>query len=280
MAHHMLKLTREQRRDWDTNGYICLEGVLGADEVAFFIDQLDEFRSRPGWEPMSAPLGHYGWMEHAKDLDSEGFMDRRDLLDYARCLHRADRSTWRIRPGGRHSWGRIWHSVCPQAIVRPSTPKFSGYTHTDGGEGLRRVRVTETSRPLAMKALYLLTDVGESDSSNFTVFPGSHRRPFPEPGDPAHYAANPGSGTVDGQGRRLCHFSACSLAWAWTQHFPDAPREDTLLYNYCQLFMRPYDYETVSAVKERCTASAAKAVRRSRLRLPAWFIYLCARGSA
>ena len=71
-----------------------------------------------------------------------------------------------------------------QAIVRPSTEKFPGYTHTDGGEGLRRIRVTETSRPLAMKALYLLTDVTGPESSNFTVFPGSHLRPYPEPDEP------------------------------------------------------------------------------------------------
>ncbi|MEZ5549682.1 MAG: hypothetical protein R3E82_02205 [Pseudomonadales bacterium] len=65
-----------------------------------------------------------------------------------------------------------------KAIVRPSATKFPGYTHTDGGEGMRRIRVTETSRPLAMKALYLLTDVTKPDSSNFTVFPGAIGDPF------------------------------------------------------------------------------------------------------
>ena len=38
----------------------------------------------------------------------------------------------------------------------------------------------ETSRPLAVKVMYLLTDVTEPDSGNFTIFPGSHLRPFPE----------------------------------------------------------------------------------------------------
>ncbi|MCP3987585.1 MAG: hypothetical protein GY724_00805, partial [Actinomycetia bacterium] len=41
-----------------------------------------------------------------------------------------------------------------QAIVRPSTDAFPGYTHTDGGEGLREIRVTVDSRPIAMKVLY------------------------------------------------------------------------------------------------------------------------------
>lgn len=70
------------------------------------------------------------------------------------------------------------------AIVRPSTDKFDGYTHTDGGEGLREIRVTETSRPLAMKALYLLSDVTEEDAGAFTVYPGSHMRRFPQSARP------------------------------------------------------------------------------------------------
>ena len=246
----MLKLTREQRRDWDTNGYICLEGVLSADEVAFFVDQLDEFRARPGWEPMSAPLGHYGWMDHAKDLDSEGFMDRRDLLPYDDAfIELID------RPGVFDLvvdiMGPYLAFSMSQAIVRPSTLKFSGYTHTDGGEGLRRVRVTETSRPLALKALYLLTDVGEPDSSNFTVFPGSHRRPFPEPGDPPITPQTPGAVPLMGKAGDCVIFQ--HALWHGPGPNTSGRARKTLLYNYCQLFMRPYDYETVSAVKERCT---------------------------
>jgi len=85
-----------------------------------------------------------------------------------------------------------------QAIVRASTNEFPGYTHTDGGEALRRIRVTETSWPLAMKALYLLSDVTGPDSGNFTVFPGSHLRPFPE-GDGPVTPDTPGAVKLTGK---------------------------------------------------------------------------------
>ena len=72
-----------------------------------------------------------------------------------------------------------------QAIVRASTTEFPGFIHTDGGQALRQIRVTETSRPLAVKALYLLTDVEGTDCGNFTVFPGSHLRQIPFDSDAA-----------------------------------------------------------------------------------------------
>ena len=71
-----------------------------------------------------------------------------------------------------------------QAIVRPSTDRYHGYTDTDGGEALREIRVTETSRPLAVKALHLLSDVAGADAGAFAVFPGSPMRPFPTCLDP------------------------------------------------------------------------------------------------
>ena len=47
----MQKLTDEQRRQWGTDGYLQLRGVLSAREVAFFSDQLDRIREQPGYEP-------------------------------------------------------------------------------------------------------------------------------------------------------------------------------------------------------------------------------------
>ena len=167
-----------QRERWATDGYLHLRGVLSPDEVDFFSDELDRVRLLPGYEPGQAQLGHYEWMETSKSVDTEGFMDRRDLLNYGQ--HFIDLID---RPGlfdllvdimGPH----IMLSMT-QAIVRPSTDGFAGYTHTDGGEGLREIRVSETSPPLAMKAMYLLSDVTQEDAGAFTVFPGSHLRRFP-----------------------------------------------------------------------------------------------------
>ena len=192
----MKKLTDEQRRCWATDGYLHLEGVLSPGEVQRYGAEVDRVRGLPGYEPSDLPRGHYGWLPHAEDLDPQGFMDRRHLLAYGEAfIELMDRSPvfdLIVDLMGPH----ILLSMS-QAIVRASTDAFPGYTHTDGGEALRAIRVTETSRPLAVKAMYLLTDVRGTDSGNFTVFPGSHLRPFPDTAEnwPAR-AARPCSTTT------------------------------------------------------------------------------------
>ena len=103
-------------------------------------------------------------------------MDRRDILPYNQAF---------IDLIDKEKFDLIVDIMGPniifsmsQAIVRGSGDGFPGYIHTDGGEGQREIRVTETSRPIAVKAMYLLSDVEGSDSGNFTVFPGSHMRPI------------------------------------------------------------------------------------------------------
>jgi len=247
----MEKLTADQQRAWDVNGYIQLEGVLSADEVAFFCARLDEIRPMPGWEPMGKPIGHYAWMDRTPSQDSEGFMDRRDLLPYhdafIELIDRRDVFDLVVDLMGPY----LAFSMS-QAIVRPSTDAFPGYTHTDGGEGLRRIRVTESSRPLAMKVLYLLTDTIEPASSNLTVFPGSHMRRYPEVDEPPVTPQSPGAVPLMGRAGDCVLFS--HSLWHGPGPNTSGRARKTLLYNYCQLFMRPYDYETVSRVKDRCSS--------------------------
>jgi ectoine hydroxylase-related dioxygenase (phytanoyl-CoA dioxygenase family) len=137
-----------------------------------------------------------------------------------------------------------------QAIVRASTDQFPGYTHTDGGEGLRRIRVTETSRPIAVKAMYLLSDVKGSDSGNFTVFPGSHLRPFPE-NNTELTPHTPGSVQLDGKAGDCYIFS--HALWHGPAPNGSGKGRKTLLYNYCQMFVRSYDLGQVPDVVKECT---------------------------
>ena len=51
----MRTLTSEQRRQWATDRYLHLEGVLDADQVAFFSSEMDRIRTVPGWEPDRNP---------------------------------------------------------------------------------------------------------------------------------------------------------------------------------------------------------------------------------
>lgn len=249
----MQQLTEAQRSQWEIDGYLQLEGVLSPEEVAFFSDELDRIRAEPGYEPVrrpDLPIGHYDWLPHADDLDPGGFMDRRDLLPYGQAfinlIDRPDVFDLVVDLMGPY----ILLSMT-QAIVRASTDQFPGYTHTDGGEALRRIRVTETSWPLAMKAMYLLSDVDGTDSGNLTVFPGSHRRPFPERADPPVTPNSPGAAQLGGKAGDVYLFS--HALWHGPARNVSGQARKTLLYNYCQLCLRQYDFELTPQVKGQCT---------------------------
>ena len=247
----MQTLTEEQRIKWATDGYIQLEGALNPAEVDFFSDKLDKIRALPGYEPRPDELqrGHYKWLDGADDQDPEGFMDRRDLLTYdGSFISLIDRpGVFDLIVDIMGPW--ILFSMS-QAIVRAATDTFPGYTHTDGGEALRRIRVTETSRPLAMKAMYLLSDVTGPDSGNFTVFPGSHLRPYPE--DNSELGPHtPGAVQLTGKAGDAYLFSHA----LWHGPSPNLANKarKTLLYNYCQMFVRWYDFGSITQVVDRCT---------------------------
>lgn len=247
----MQKLTRAQRERWAIDGYIRVEQALSADQAAFFDAELDRIRQLPGWEPNpDGPLGHYAWLDHAVDRDPEGFMDRRVLLHYDQAfLDLMDASP--VFDLVTDIMGPHVALSMSQAIVRPSNPRWPGYTHTDGGEALRRIRVTETSLPLAMKALYLLSDVNDVDCGNFTVFPGSHMRPFPDRPYPAPGPKTPGAVQLVGKAGDCILFPHSLWHGPSVNASPHARK--TILYNYCQLFLRTYDPEPAPQVLERCT---------------------------
>ena len=248
----MQRLTEEQRTQWAVDGYLCIEGALKPDEVEFFSSEIDRFRKLPGWEPLSGmlPRGHYGWVEKCVDQDPEAFMDRRDILPYNQAfIDLIDKE---------NVFDLIVDIMGPniifsmsQAIVRGSGDGFPGYIHTDGGEGQREIRVTETSRPIAVKAMYLLSDVEGSDSGNFTVFPGSHMRPIQFNKEPPIGPNSPGAVQLNGKAGDCYIFS--HALWHGPAPNNSGNGRKTLLYNYCQMFMRCYDFEKIPDTAERAT---------------------------
>lgn len=247
----MLQLTTAQREQWAINGYLHLEGVLSPDEVGALSEEMGRFRQAPGWEPSpDGPLGHYRWLEHAVDTNSEGFMDRRDLLTYHPCfIDLVDRPN--VFDLIVDIMGPYLLFSMSQAIVRPGGTDFPGYTHTDGGQALKSVRVTETSLPIAMKAMYLLSDVDTPDSGNLTVFPGSHMRPLPNHANERLTPHSPGATQLFGKAGD-CYLFPHALWHGPAPNHSNRARK-TLLYNYCQMFVRSYDFETVSEVMAQCT---------------------------
>ncbi|MCY4142372.1 MAG: phytanoyl-CoA dioxygenase family protein [Gammaproteobacteria bacterium] len=249
----MNKLTSEQRDHWEKNGYLVIRNALSPNEVALFNSEIDRLRRVPGFEPVreqNLPIGHYGWLPHADAMNIDGWMDRRDLLPYGK--HFVDLMD---RP---NIFDLIVDIMGPyiclsmtQAIVRPSSDSFPGYTHTDGGEALRLIRPSESSPPLAMKAMYLLTDTTERDSGNLTLFPGCHRKQIPFETDTPITPDSPGSLQILGEA------GDCILFPHSMWHGPCKNRSGrarkTILYNYCQMFMRQYDFEFTPALAEWCS---------------------------
>ena len=248
----MQTLTKEQKTKWAVDGYLCLENVLDPDEINFFSNEIDRIRTVPGWEPLSGmlPRGHYGWVERCPDQNPEAFMDRRHILPYHRSfIDLIDRET--VFDLIADIMGPNIVFSMSQAIVRASGDGFSGYTHTDGGEGQREIRVTETSRPIAVKAMYLLSDVDGPDSGNFTVFPGSHMRPIQFEQDPPVGPHTPGAVQLTGKAGDCYIFS--HALWHGPSPNLSGKARKTLLYNYCQMFMRCYDFDKVPDLAQRAS---------------------------
>ena len=248
----METLTPAQRRQWQSDGYLHLEGVFDADEVKFFSAEMDRIRAVPGWEPdrnPELPIGHYAWLDHAVDLDPSGFMDRRDLLTY----HQAFMDLVDAAPVFDYIVDIMGHNILlsmTQAIVRPADEKFPGYTHTDGGESLRLTRVSESSPPVALKAMYLLTDVTAEDSGNLTVFPGSHMRQIPYE-DRTMTPYSPGAAQLLGKAGDVYLFP--HALWHGPSRNESGNARKVLLYNYAQLWVRCYDFGAIPDVAQRAT---------------------------
>lgn len=252
LANTTRTLTDLQREQWAVDGYLQIEGALSPAEVDFFSNQLDKVRMQPGFEPAPGklPRGHYDWVPHA-DPKLDAFMDRRDLLTYHQAfIDLIDRP--RIFDLILDLMGPYIQFSMSQAIIRASTDVFPGYIHTDGGQAQKSIRVTETSRPLAVKVMYLLTDVTEPDSGNFTVMPGSHMRPFPEHPDRTPGPHMPGAVPLLGKAGDAYVFP--HALWHGPSPNHSGKARKTILYNYCQMFMRAYDFSgPYTSLLDRCT---------------------------
>jgi ectoine hydroxylase-related dioxygenase (phytanoyl-CoA dioxygenase family) len=249
----MQTLTEQQRRKFQTDGYLLIEAALDVDDVRFFSREIDRIRQLPGYEPDNdpdLPIGHYAWLDHAKSLDNNGFMDRRELLPYGNAfidlIDRPPVFDYIVDLMGTN----IMLSMT-QAIVRPSTEKFPGYTHTDGGESLRLTRVAPDAPPIAMKVIYVLTDTLDGDCGNFTVFPGSHTRQVPFGTDESLTPYSEGAVQLRARAGDAIIFPH-SLWHGPARNLSGAGRK-TLLYNYCQLWVRSYDSTVSEDVLDQCT---------------------------
>jgi len=247
------KLTQTQCHDFQSNGFLHLEGLLGPQEVNHYVEQLSRIRSLPGFEPdrdPQFPIGHYSTLDHARDLNPEGFMDRRELLQYGPSfINLVDR-----QPGFDYLVDLMGPNIMlsmTQAIVRPSTDTFPGYIHTDGGESLRLTRVAADAQPIAVKIMYILTDSLTDQSGSLTVFPGSHVSQIPFEGKQVITPVSEGAVALKLKAGDAVLFTH-SLWHGPSQNLSGTSRK-IILYNYCQLWVRSYDSPVSAAILEQCT---------------------------
>ena len=113
--------------------------------------------------------------------------------------------------------------------------------------------MTEPSAPIAMNAMYLLTDVNDVDSGNITVFPGSHMRSFPTTKERTPNPHAPGAVQLMGKAGD-CYLFPHALWHGPAPNQMDIGRK-TILYNYSQMIVRWYDYGAVvpEAILDKCT---------------------------
>ena len=228
-------LSKDQKQHWQEQGYLVLKGVLSPEEVQTLtatVDEMDtEFRQQ----------------EH---VTADSVFDRRNVMEdndiFVNLMEHP--VTFPIVLALLGPYVQLSMS---EVIVRPPHPKDKGYLHTDGGQAMRGIRVSETSSPLQVKIHYFLTDLENPDSGNFTVVPGSHNRPFPEEGVP--------DGPYLPEGVQLCVKAGDAAVFPhalWhgvVANRSQQPRK-TLIYCYSHHCFRPFDYEKASPeLLERCT---------------------------
>jgi len=222
------RLTDDERRLFNETGYLILEDVLDAAQVAALTaasDRIYEARVAGGHNPRQA-LFYPNFIP-----DDAGFAD---LVDYPRVLPKV----WGIL--GWNIYLYHAHLIVTPPSGQPRDDKTFGW-HQDSG----RVNAEMESHPrprLSLKVAYFLSDASEEGRGNFWIIPGSHlhdtlERPADGHGQPAGaipVCVKPGTAVFFD--RRLWH--TASPNWS------EVTRK-VLFYGYGYRWIRTKDVMTV-----------------------------------
>jgi ectoine hydroxylase len=150
-------MTREQREQFDADGYLVLKGVLSPDEVRHYASVLETAHRQ---HPRAAD----GSLHLLSPVTS--YPDLVDLIDHPATFP----LVWSILGWNVH----IYHSHLdvhpPLAAPKPDW----WHWHQDGGRQNRELETDPRPR-LSVKLAYWLSDVSEPGRGNLTLVPGSHR---------------------------------------------------------------------------------------------------------
>lgn len=235
-------LTDKQKKQWKEDGYLVLKGILSPEEIENLTAVVDQMYTAHLQQP---------------DVKPEAGLDRRNVMEEHDIF--VDLMDHPVTfPIALELMSPYIHLSMSEVIVRPTDPEGKGLLHTDGGQAMRQIRVSESSLPFQIKFQYFLTDLPEPDMGNFTVVPGSHNRPFPDGGFE--------EGPYIPEALPLC-VEAGDMAifphamWhGFVANRSDKPRK-TLIYCYVHQCMRAFDFEKPSPeLLERCTLRQRRLV--------------------
>ena len=239
------RLTDEERRSFDEQGYFIARDVLPPATLARVIDAADrlyvEYRPRYGLSPH----------ERLNHLDCIGFDEAfLDLLDWPRTITKViDILGWHIQ---------LYHS---HLIITPPPPEDhqprTGRLGWHQDSGRLNIDFETDPRPrVSLKVAFVLTDIETPDRGSTHVIPGSHRfnrMEFP-PDNAEHPDATPvraRAGDAVFFDRRLWHASGRNVS-RFTRKI--------LFFGYSYRWLRPRDDMTVEHYLER-----ADPIRRQLL---------------
>ena len=177
------RMSPEQRRKWDEDGYLIIKKALSAKEVTELIaevDRLDEASQRLGRDPntllhvvniinaateglFQSVQGNAGTI--LRHEPCEAFLN---LIDHPSHLGIVCEL---IGAAIQLSWA--------EAMVRPPSLTPANRWHKDGSKPYYFASVDRMTPLQWARIGFFLTDVDEPDMGNFTVIPGSHRSGFP-----------------------------------------------------------------------------------------------------
>ena len=229
-------LSPAQQARWASDGYLLLKGVLAKTTVAALIREIDRLHRRE--------------VRRSPDATVRPGMDRRNILPDSQAFIDLIDHPATFGPAIDLMGPYIQLSMA-EAVVRPPNPDDKGFIHTDGGQALRHIRVTETSWPLQLKVQYFLTDLRRPGSGNFTLFPGSHLRPYPEDDTPVT-ASTPGAVQLCAEAGDAVVFP--HSLWHGVSTNRSSRARKTLIYCYSQMCFRTFDFDGQAPdLLDRCT---------------------------
>lgn len=184
-ATTLKRMTPEQRRQWDEDGYVIIRNALSDQEVRELtaeVDRLDEESQRQGRDP-----GALLDVANIVDTAVEGLFQP-DLHDPGRRLQREPNYAFlKVVDHPNHLgvvcelMGAAVQMTWSQALVRSPNPLPSHRWHPDGPKPYYFRKMRGGTPPLLqLKVAFYLTDVDGPDMANLCVIPGSHRAGFPK----------------------------------------------------------------------------------------------------